>query len=590
MLIKALCDYYDILSKNKKITPVGYSEEYINYIVCLAEDGKIDKIIECEKGTSEILPERVEIPAIYANIIEHRPKYIFGLNFDEKKKIYTINDKSTKSHNHFKKENIDFLEDINSPVVNAYRNFILNWKPENECENPHLMDLCTKYEKSKFVFCLSGEMDLPLHKDEQVIKKWLSEYEKKLQNDKDEKIFQCAISGEEDKIARIHKKIKGVKGGQQSGTVLVSFNNDSDCSYGNEQSYNSNISETAMKKYTKALNFILSKENKKELFDDITVTYWAMDSNDEYDDFMSIFAFGDNNDMNAEETENMLKKIISDAKDGCITYDRVSEIIGIDSNVDFYMVGIKPNVSRLSVKFIYKRKFADILINIGKHQNDMQITKEIRTVSLRKIKEALLPPKSKNVTINPALFTKIFEAMIYGTDYPQALLYETVRRVKTDKIISSQRAGIIKACINRKLRTLNKEEELKVALDKENKNQAYLCGRLFAVLEKLQQDVSGNSLNTTIKDAYFASASSKPATVFPKLIRLAQNHLKKSEWKEYYNGLIGEIIDYLDNEFPDNLLLAEQGKFIIGYYQQYQDFFTKKDNKDTDTHKDTEEE
>ena len=118
-----------------------------------------------------------------------------------------------------------------------------------------------------------------------------------------------------------------------------------------------------------------------------------------------------------------------------------------------------------------------------------------------------------------------------------------------------------------------------MALDYENKNQAYLCGRLFAVLEKLQQEASNNSLNRTIKDSYFSSAASKPALVFPKLLSLAQNHLKKLNEKSliFFNKLIQEIIDGINGEFPETLMLSEQGKFMIGYYQQYQSFFIKKD-------------
>lgn len=118
-----------------------------------------------------------------------------------------------------------------------------------------------------------------------------------------------------------------------------------------------------------------------------------------------------------------------------------------------------------------------------------------------------------------------------------------------------------------------------MSLDKENQNPAYLCGRLFAVLEKLQQDASSNNLNTTIRDSYFASATSKPAIVFPKLLKLAQSHLKKTSSAIFYQKLIGEVIDLLGNEFPDTLLLVDQGKFIIGYYHQYQSFFVKKDGK-----------
>lgn len=124
-----------------------------------------------------------------------------------------------------------------------------------------------------------------------------------------------------------------------------------------------------------------------------------------------------------------------------------------------------------------------------------------------------------------------------------------------------------------------------MALDKENYGQAYLCGRLFAVLEKLQQDASKNALNRTIKDTYFASASSKPAIVFPKLLRLAQNHLSKVEKPTvvFYSKLIGEIMDNIDGEFPETLLLQDQGRFVIGYYQQMQPLFTK--NKNTENEK-----
>ena len=176
---------------------------------------------------------------------------------------------------------------------------------------------------------------------------------------------------------------------------------------------------------------------------------------------------------------------------------------------------------------------------------------------------------------------------MYGTAYPVSLLEHVVRRVKTDSDmkIDDVRAGVIKACINRNLRIAGKEEEIKMALDKENCSPAYLCGRLFAVLEKLQQEASGNSLNRTIKDAYFASAASRPVLVFPKLLRLAQNHLNKAKNPVYYNILIGEIMDKIQGEFPGTLLLADQGKFIIGYYQQYQNFFVKNPEKEAETEK-----
>ena len=122
-----------------------------------------------------------------------------------------------------------------------------------------------------------------------------------------------------------------------------------------------------------------------------------------------------------------------------------------------------------------------------------------------------------------------------------------------------------------------------MSLDKENLNHAYLCGRLFAVLEKVQEKASGGGLNRAIKDAYFGSAMSNPAAVFPNLLRLYGIHLKKIDQEAFvvfYEKLVGEIMDKLGSEFKKTLLLDEQGKFILGYYQQIQDFYTKKGGKD----------
>jgi CRISPR-associated protein Csd1 len=136
--------------------------------------------------------------------------------------------------------------------------------------------------------------------------------------------------------------------------------------------------------------------------------------------------------------------------------------------------------------------------------------------------------------------------------------------------MNDTRMGILKACINRDNRLSGKEEEIKMALDKENKNAAYLCGRLFAVLENIQQKASGYDLNRTIKDAYFTSASTRPATVFPRLLTLAQHHMAKLENDRYADENIREIVDQMGSEFPVILSLKEQGIFMLGYYQQKQ--------------------
>ena len=596
MLIKALCDYYDILSKAGKVLPEGYSNVGVHYLVSLTPEGKVDAITDYQDRIPEILkngktkiqtnpktvrmPKRTEKSAIDSNIIEHRPLYLFGLSYAEDS-MDADDKKAQKSHEACVKMNLEFLEGLDSPIVNAYRNFLQNWEPENEIHNGKLMELGKKYNTFRFAFCLSGNPDILLHEDPAVKKKW----EQRIQEAKDSKDedsnVQCAITGEYAPIARIHNKIKGVYGGQASGTGLVTFNNPSENSYGNEQSYNSNISETAMEKYTEALNYLLQGRKHKILLDDLTILFWAMNAEETCEDTFLAMLNGESEKMDSEATDKMLQDLMAKSKDAEAYQRQLESLDDIDEKVVFYMVGIKPNASRLSLKFIDRKRYSDVLWNILQFQKDMQISEEFKAVPFYRIKKELVSPKSSNEVCNPALLSKVFEAIIYGYKYPIALLETVVRRVKTDKDVSITgnriRAGLIKAVLNR----MAEKEEIPMSLDRENRNQAYLCGRLFAVLEQLQDTASGGNLNSTIKDRFFASAASKPVLVFPKLLKLSQNHLDKFRGKNernyvFYNKLISEIIDMLQGEFPDTLLLADQGKFIIGYYQQRQRFFEKK--------------
>lgn len=602
MLIQALCDYYDELAKDGRVVPEGYSEQAVHYLIALTEEGNIGGIIdyrvkaqyEAKGGKLKerfdpriiTLPQRTEKPGIDSNFVEHRPLYIFGLNYENGS--FSPDDKTgkaRKSHEAFVQKNLEYTEGLNSPMINAYRNFIIGWIPENETDNSFLTSLGKEYKNSYFAFCLYEDNSVLLHKDKLINERVTELFSN--QADEDVHYSECAVTGESLPIARIHGKIKGVAGGLASGTVLIGYKTSAGCSYCNEQSYNSNVSELAMKKYTFALNYLLADRKHKTVIDDVTVVYWATggEKTEQYSDIFDLF-FNDNggepdDKMDRAQTEKMLKDTFELAKSSELTKERLTALAEIDDSIDFYIVGLKPNASRVAVKFIYRRKFADILFNIAKHQADMTIIGRDRRIPLWRLKKELVSPKSTDQNVDPSLLSAIFKSIIYDSPYPVYLLSTLVTRVKTDRDINDVRAGTIKACINRKSRAANEKEELQVALDISNTNQAYLCGRLFAVLERIQKQALGD-VNRSIKDAYFASAASKPSLVFPKLISLSQNHMKKlDEGKNvYYNKLIEEIIDKLDGQFPDTLSLTDQGKFMIGYYHQDKDFYTKKNKED----------
>ena len=115
-----------------------------------------------------------------------------------------------------------------------------------------------------------------------------------------------------------------------------------------------------------------------------------------------------------------------------------------------------------------------------------------------------------------------------------------------------------------------------MSLDEANMNAGYRLGRLFAVLEKIQEEANPG-INATIRDRFYGAASSTPVTVFSTLLKLKNHHISKLENRGRAVNLekrIGEIMEGL-SDFPAQLPIADQGRFAIGYYHQRQDFFKK---------------
>lgn len=587
MLINALCEYADLLesSSDKGSVPEGWAEQDIHYEVHISAEGELVDIIplavdeKVKKPSKKVyLPKRTQKPGIESNYIEHRPLYIFGLNYDKESGGFTPDDKTNKarkSHSAFVEHELAFTEGLNSEVCTAYRKFIENWKPENETENPVLKRIGKDMSNSYFSFSLGAGLE-KLEEDAQLRAKYQRILSEKSSENENAETAVCGILGKKLPQARLHDKIK-FPGGQSSGCQLVCMNDTAFESYGKTQSYNSNISEEAMKKYTSAFNYLLSDANHHLTLGDITVIFFAMKKNDREEcSLFSMFLKDSGNEKSVDlKTEQAVGKTFKDAQKGYAVIDGYK----VDENVTFYVAGFTPNSSRICQKFICRNKFGEIIKNLQKHQDDLRVREDsTRFVYFWNIAKELVSPKSSKDNVPPPLMTGIMLAAFNNTKYPDGLLATVVRRVKTDSDgdkkfikLNDTRVGMIKACLNRK----NNREVITMGWNDENKNPAYLCGGLFAVYEKIQQDASGGTLNRTIKDSYYSSACSRPASVFPKLDKLASNHLKKLGEGAviYYSKLIQSVIGGLDGGFPSTLDLDDQGRFIVGYYQMNQKLY-----------------
>ena len=379
----------------------------------------------------------------------------------------------------------------------------------------------------------------------------------------------CLVAGEPDEPARLHTAIKGVYGAQTSGANIVSFNLPAFNSYGKEQSFNAPVGKCAEFAYTTALNRLLAKGSGQRLqVGDASTVFWA----ERKHEIESVFAdlFGE---PPKGETEQDYKQIVATFR-----APKTGAPPQLDPKTRFYVLGLAPNAARIAVRFWFAGTVGEVAGNVEQHFDDIEIIrapKQPKYLSLFRLLVATAA-QGKAENIPPNLAGELMKAILAGTPYPKALLGAAIRRCRAEHEINYPRASLIKAVLSREARYYRKtEKEIGMSLDKTNSNVGYRLGRLFATLEKIQEEANPG-INATIRDRFYGSASATPVAAFPHLMKLKNHHVSKLENQGRvvnFERVIGEIMDELV-DFPAHLSQPDQGRFAVGYYHQRQAFFT----------------
>jgi CRISPR-associated protein Csd1 len=394
----------------------------------------------------------------------------------------------------------------------------------------------------------------------------------------------CLITGlPNTPIATNETVIKNVWGAQTSGANIISFNARAFESYGKKDrgGENAPVSVRASFAYTTALNHLLRKDSPQRIqIGDASTVFWTDKASDLETAVPDIFgeAPKDDPDTGTRAVQALLTAVHKEH--GPSTQD--------DGN-RFHILGLAPNAARISIRFYYCLRLPELGKRIEQHFKDLEMVRgshghDPQYPSLFRLLTAVAV-QNKADNIPPNLGGSIVDALFAGEDvpYPALWLNTAVARCRAEQNVNYLRAAAIKACLNRQIRRasihstrLNKEKELTPMLDLANNNPGYRMGRLFAVLEKIQEEASPG-LNATIRDRYYGAASSTPVAVFTTLLRLKNAHLKKLSTgrNAYFEKLLGEILEAV-TDFPKHLPLPDQGRFALGYYHQRQDFFAKK--------------
>ena len=564
MILQALYEYYN---RSKGLLPAfGRELKEIGFLIVIDKNGNFvrfeDRRIDKKQAQKFLVKKSVgRTSAPVANYLYDNSAYVFGYSEkgDPKKCLETFKE-NVKALYEASPDNADM-----KAVYSFYQNDTIEVL-ERMKKDPFWPEIEKNLNKkySTFSFLIEGDTKIVAEKEELLD---LLGYDDVFGREQ-----ICLVSGQRGRA--VETTTATMIPGSQATAKLVAFQvNSGYDSYGKEKGYNAPISEEAEFAYTTALNHLLRSDSRnKFLIGNRTFLFWASKDNEAgkqvEESIFNMFGFNEQEDdpnRNVEQVRKTFTAIYSGS-------------LRTSLEDKFYILGLAPNSARIAVTYWSELPLKDFAALILRHFEDMEIAdtrKEKKPyMGLRSILAAVtLGGKSSDAT--PNLPEAVVKSIFQGLHYPYTLYAGCIRRIRAEQSLNITRAAIIKAYLNRQQN--DNQQKIEVMLDKENTNQGYLCGRLFAVLDKIQDEANNQH---SIRERYMNSASATPAAVFATILNLSYHHSEKLNEgrKVWFEKIKQEIVDKISPDgFPTHLDLQDQGRFFVGYYQQTQWFYTKKE-------------
>lgn len=533
-------------------------EKEIGFLIVLSKEGKFLHFEDCrtDKDHARVYLVKKHVgrsSAAVANYLYDNSAYVLG--FSDKN-----NGKEQLYFNTFK-ERINSIAEVypNNTDIKAIKEFYNNSR-ENIVDiisqDPLWEDIKKNLSKkySTFSFRIEGDLKIVAEKKE------ILQLEECNDTAKEDRL--CIVSGKHG--PSVDTTTATMIPGSQATAKLVAFQvNSGYDSYGKSKCSNAPISEEAEFAYTTALNSMLQKGSRnKFILGSRTFVFWASNNNvASLEAEESLFELlGYSEEVNDDPNANIMKvrKVFESIYSGILK-------TGLDDK--FYILGLAPNFARIAVVYWSETTLKDFAENIHYHFKDMEMYDRKDKKPFMGIREIIssVTLRGKISDATPNLPEAVVKSIFQGLPYPATLYSACIRRIRAEQKLTITRAAIIKAYLNRK----SNNNKIDIMLDKENTNQGYLCGRLFAVLENLQFAANGQD---SIRTSYMNAASTTPSTVFSTILKLSNNHFGKLAKDKkglaiFFDNQKKEIMALLQ-EFPDTLELNDQGRFFLGYYHQ----------------------
>lgn len=576
MILQELVRYYDRKSRDpdptQRLPSLGLEDKEIPFIIELAPDGRVVQLVDTRqpfgkkmRAQTFLVPQGAKKAAgVVANLLWDSAAYVIGLDTGRKLKTGLL------PHAAFRGRIEALPEPARAdPGVRA----VLAALDRGDWSVLHAHPAWPEIQEANPVmsFRLAGDLDLVCQREAvaHAAQAPSGEGPKGL----------CLVDGVRAPIQRLHVSIKGIWDALPSGASIVSFNKPAFESYGktDRQGENAPVGERAAFAYTTALNHLLGKDSRNRVqVGDSSTVFWA-DAPSAFDgEFTLADFFGERKD-DPDRGVRAVQALFEALKSG--------QLPAGERDVSFFVLGLAPNAARISVRFWLKAPLADLAPRIQRHFLDLKVVPRYPSdppfPSLFRLLSSLAV-QGKLDNVPPRLAGEWMRSILEGLPYPASLLNAAVTRCKAEQDVTYLRAAVLKAWLNREHRRSQSVaapdfQHFKESLDMDQTDTPYRLGRLFAILERIQQRAMPG-INSTIRDRYYSAASTTPVAVFTTLLRLKNAHLKKltdgqSGW---FERLIGDVLAPMA-DFPRQMTLAQQGRFALGYYHQRQDFFTRKE-------------
>lgn len=422
---------------------------------------------------------------------------------------------------------------------------------------------------------------------------WWKAYRRSFSKNADREQVLCLITGEKTTPVATTPPIQGLYavGGHGRGDALICFDKNAFCSYDLKQAANAPVSEEAYAGVKAGLDALLERA---PVLAGMKFVHWYDRELKPEEDIIANNAnlwgdFLDDDEDTEPDTEESLEETERSARkaaDALIQSIQSGEQRPALDDVSYYILLLTGVNGRIMIRRYERGRYQELQKQLQKWHSDLELINSRGTAPIKPVKLTArllrLMSYQQNESrpferlgkelsgITPAVLTSI----LTGCPLPDTIAARALAHIRSVMLSEEERKSrhIGLACQWLKVWLLRSKHKGDVLMNKYNPeyhSNAYYCGAMMAVYERIQQAAMPD-VNASVMQRFYASAIQTPALVLGRLSRMSIHHLEKLDrprLAQHFKEHLQQIASQMTGTMPTTLSLEEQSEFALGYYQ-----------------------